>query len=54
MLCAVKPQTLDHVALWVADRDRIADFVTGGVGMHIVDRDRRVHAAWDRTRGEAS
>jgi len=38
MLLAVKPQTLDHVALWVADRDRIADFVTGGVGMHIVDR----------------
>jgi len=34
----VEPQTLDHVALWVADRDRIADFVTGHVGMHIVDR----------------
>jgi catechol 2,3-dioxygenase-like lactoylglutathione lyase family enzyme len=33
----VKPQTLDHVALWVADRDRIADFVTGHVGMHVVD-----------------
>jgi catechol 2,3-dioxygenase-like lactoylglutathione lyase family enzyme len=34
----MKPLTLDHVALWVADRDRIADFVTTGVGMHIVDR----------------
>lgn len=34
----MEPQTLDHVALWVADRDRIADFVTGHVGMHIVDR----------------
>ena len=34
----MKPVTLDHVALWVADRDRIADFVTNGVGMHIVDR----------------
>jgi catechol 2,3-dioxygenase-like lactoylglutathione lyase family enzyme len=34
----VTPETLDHVALWVADRDRIADFVTGRVGMHIVDR----------------
>jgi catechol 2,3-dioxygenase-like lactoylglutathione lyase family enzyme len=32
------PETLDHVALWVADRDRIADFVTGRVGMHVVDR----------------
>ncbi len=34
----MEPQTLDHVALWVADRERIADFVTGHVGMHIVDR----------------
>ena len=34
----MKPKTLDHVALWVADRDRIADFVTSHVGMHIVDR----------------
>ena len=32
------PETLDHVALWVADRERIADFVTGRVGMHVVDR----------------
>ena len=34
----MNPETLDHVALWVADRDRIADFLTGGVGMHIVER----------------
>src|SRR5437588_7833451 len=34
----MQPQTLDHVALWVADRDRIADFVTGHLGMHVVDR----------------
>ena len=32
------PETLDHVALWVADRDAIADFATGKVGMHVVDR----------------
>jgi catechol 2,3-dioxygenase-like lactoylglutathione lyase family enzyme len=32
------PETLDHVALWVADRDGIADFVTERVGMHVVDR----------------
>ena len=38
MLWPVRPETRDHVALWVADRDRIADFLTGGVGMHIVDR----------------
>jgi catechol 2,3-dioxygenase-like lactoylglutathione lyase family enzyme len=34
----VRPETLDHVALWVADRDWIAEFVTERVGMHVVDR----------------
>jgi catechol 2,3-dioxygenase-like lactoylglutathione lyase family enzyme len=34
----VTPETLDHVALWVADRDSIADFATQRVGMHVVDR----------------
>src|SRR5215212_463778 len=38
MLRPVTPETLDHVALWVADRDRIAAFVTGRLGMHVVDR----------------
>ncbi len=32
------PETLDHVALWVSDRDTIADFLTERVGMHVVDR----------------
>jgi catechol 2,3-dioxygenase-like lactoylglutathione lyase family enzyme len=30
----VKPKTLDHVALWVADRDRIADYCCTHLGMH--------------------
>jgi catechol 2,3-dioxygenase-like lactoylglutathione lyase family enzyme len=34
----VRPETLDHVALWVAHRDRIAELVTERVGMHVVDR----------------
>jgi catechol 2,3-dioxygenase-like lactoylglutathione lyase family enzyme len=34
----MRPQTLDHVALWVANRDRIADFLTTNVGMHVVER----------------
>jgi len=38
MLQRMRPETLDHVALWVADRDRIAEFLTARVGMHIVDR----------------
>ena len=32
------PETLDHVALWVADRDGIADFVIARAGMHVVER----------------
>jgi catechol 2,3-dioxygenase-like lactoylglutathione lyase family enzyme len=38
MLQLMRPETLDHVALWVADRDRIADFLTTNVGMHVVER----------------
>src|ERR687885_1974302 len=34
----MEPRTLDHVALWVADRDPIAAFVTERVGMHVIDR----------------
>lgn len=34
----MKIKTLDHVALWVADRDRLADFLTRHVGMHVIDR----------------
>jgi len=34
----VNPETLDHVALWVADRDAIAVFVDERVGMHVIDR----------------
>ena len=29
---------LDHVALWVADRDRLADFLCGHLGMHEIER----------------
>ena len=31
-------KTLDHIALWVEDRDRIADFATRHLGMHVIDR----------------
>jgi catechol 2,3-dioxygenase-like lactoylglutathione lyase family enzyme len=31
-------ETLDHVALWVADRDRLAEFLVAHAGMHVVDR----------------
>jgi len=35
---AVSPLSLDHVALWVADRDRIAAFATAHLGMHEIER----------------
>jgi catechol 2,3-dioxygenase-like lactoylglutathione lyase family enzyme len=37
----VRPKTLDHVAYWLADRDRIADFVTSHLGMHVIERTDR-------------
>ena len=38
MFSEMNPKSLDHVALWVADRDPIADFVTRHLGMHVIDR----------------
>jgi catechol 2,3-dioxygenase-like lactoylglutathione lyase family enzyme len=38
ILLRVRPKTLDHVAFWVADRDRIADFAVRHLGMHVIDR----------------
>jgi catechol 2,3-dioxygenase-like lactoylglutathione lyase family enzyme len=34
----VRPQTLDHVAYWLAERDAVADFVVRHLGMHVIDR----------------
>jgi catechol 2,3-dioxygenase-like lactoylglutathione lyase family enzyme len=34
----MNPKTLDHVALWVADRDRISDFATRYLGMHVIEQ----------------
>ena len=34
-------ETLDHVALWVRDRDGLAGFLTTHVGMHEIDRTDR-------------
>src|SRR5256885_8869995 len=41
MFSVMNLKTLDHVALWVADRDRIADFVTRHLGMHVIDRSEK-------------
>jgi len=37
----VQPRTLDHIALWLADRDTVADFATRHLGMHVIDRTER-------------
>ncbi len=49
----MKPTSLDHVALWVADRDRIAAFATAHLGMHVIDRtDRFTLIGSDARRGK--
>jgi catechol 2,3-dioxygenase-like lactoylglutathione lyase family enzyme len=46
-------KTLDHVALWVADRDRIAEFLTERVGMHVIERtDKFTLVGSDARRGK--
>jgi catechol 2,3-dioxygenase-like lactoylglutathione lyase family enzyme len=49
----VEPTSLDHVALWVDDRDSIADFAVAHLGMHVVDRtDRFTLVGSDARRGK--
>jgi catechol 2,3-dioxygenase-like lactoylglutathione lyase family enzyme len=33
----MQPKTLDHVALWIADREPLVDFATRYLGMHVID-----------------
>jgi catechol 2,3-dioxygenase-like lactoylglutathione lyase family enzyme len=49
----VEPTSLDHVALWVADRDSIAGFATAYLGMHVIERtDRFTLVGSDARRGK--
>jgi catechol 2,3-dioxygenase-like lactoylglutathione lyase family enzyme len=49
----VEPTSLDHVALWVADRDPIAEFATTHLGMHVIERtDRFTLVGSDARRGK--
>jgi catechol 2,3-dioxygenase-like lactoylglutathione lyase family enzyme len=46
-------ETLDHVALWVADRDSIANFATAHLGTHVIERtDRFTLIGSDARRGK--
>jgi catechol 2,3-dioxygenase-like lactoylglutathione lyase family enzyme len=49
----MKIETLDHVALWVADRDTLAGFLTRHAGMHVIERtDRFTLVGSDARRGK--
>ena len=37
----MRPKILDHVAYWLDDRERIADFVTSHLGMHVIEQTDR-------------
>ncbi len=37
----MRPRTLDHVALWVADREAVADAAVAGLGVHVIERTDR-------------
>jgi catechol 2,3-dioxygenase-like lactoylglutathione lyase family enzyme len=49
----INPSALDHVALWVADRDRLAAFLCDHLGMHEIERtDRFTLVGSDARRGK--
>src|SRR4051794_14545987 len=37
----MRPKTLDHIALWVADRDTIAGFCCDHLGMHVIANEEK-------------
>lgn len=46
-------ETLDHVALWVRDREALAEFLTQHLGMHVIERtDRFTLLGADARRGK--
>src|SRR5438046_2631485 len=32
------PKSFDHVALWVGERDALADLLCGPIGLHVIER----------------
>jgi catechol 2,3-dioxygenase-like lactoylglutathione lyase family enzyme len=51
----MRPETLDHVALWVADRDSIADVLTSRTDMRVIERtDRFTLLGADARRGKVT
>jgi catechol 2,3-dioxygenase-like lactoylglutathione lyase family enzyme len=49
----VTPRTLDHVAFWVTERERMADLATRHLGMHVIEStDRFTLVGSDARRGK--
>jgi catechol 2,3-dioxygenase-like lactoylglutathione lyase family enzyme len=49
----MKIETLDHIALWVEDREELADFFVGRLGMHVIERsDKFTLVGSDARRGK--
>lgn len=49
----MRPETLDHVALWVRDRDALSDFLVDRLGMHVIERtDKFTLVGADARRGK--
>jgi catechol 2,3-dioxygenase-like lactoylglutathione lyase family enzyme len=49
----MNPTWLDHVALWVTERDAIAEFASASLGMHVIERtDRFTLIGSDARRGK--
>jgi catechol 2,3-dioxygenase-like lactoylglutathione lyase family enzyme len=49
----MRPKTLDHVALWVADREPITEFVTSRLSMHVIEKtDKFTLVGTDARRGK--
>jgi catechol 2,3-dioxygenase-like lactoylglutathione lyase family enzyme len=49
----ISPNSLDHVALWVADRDALEAFATRHLGMHVIEKtDRFTLVGADARRGK--
>src|SRR5215211_7573672 len=53
MTTHISPSSLDHVALWVADRDALASFACDHLGMHVIEQtDKFTLVGADARRGK--
>jgi catechol 2,3-dioxygenase-like lactoylglutathione lyase family enzyme len=49
----MNPTSLDHVALWVTERDVIADYAVAELGMHVIEQtDAFTLVGWDARGGK--